>query len=323
MRDAILNFPEQFAFQPVIGNANALERRTTVIVSGMGGSHLAADLLGAWKPTLDLVVHSDYGLPPVLGEDRLKNSFLIASSYSGNTEETVNAYDSAKKRGIPVAVIATGGTLLERAITDGVAFVRLPSTGIQPRSALGLSIKAMLVLLDDHEGFDAVSCMSSLLRPQESEGAGSEIARRIQGRAPLIYSSSRNRAVASIWKIKFNETGKIPAFYNVIPEANHNEMTGFDLTGSVRELSGRFYAIFLRDSEDDQRVQKRMDIMRDIYQSKGIAGENIVLAGHDRFERMFSSIILADWAAFSTAESNGADPDGVPLVEEFKRRMAA
>ena len=118
MRDAILNFPKQFTFQPVIANARVLERRKTCIVAGMGGSHLAADLLGAWKPELDLIMHSNYGLPALV-EDRLKNSFLIASSYSGNTEETFDAYDSAQERGIPVAVIATGGTLLERLHLDG------------------------------------------------------------------------------------------------------------------------------------------------------------------------------------------------------------
>ena len=321
MRDAILDFARQFAFDPVVQNPDDFARRGTCIVAGMGGSHLAADLILGWKPALDLVVHSDYGLP-ALGGQRLKNSFVIASSYSGNTEETLDAYASARAKGMPVAVIATGGKLLERAIADNVPFVRLISTGIQPRSAIGLSLKALLALLGEREGLGAVSRLATALDPSQIEEDGKTFASRLEGRIPLIYTSLRNRAVGYIWKIKFNETGKIPAFFNLIPEANHNEMTGFDAGESAKNSPVRFYAVFLRDSEDDARIQRRMEIMGDIYQKRGVPQEQVSFTGDNRFERMFFSVILADWAALHTAELNGADPDQVPLVEEFKKRMA-
>jgi glucose/mannose-6-phosphate isomerase len=333
MRDAILNFPEQFAYEPAVENAGALEWRKTCIVAGMGGSHLAADLLLAWKPGIDVVVHSDYGLP-AFAEDRLKTSFLIASSYSGNTEETLDAYGSAKRRGIPVAAMATGGVLLERAKADRVGYVRLPSAGIQPRSAVGFSFRALLACMGDRDGLDVSSRLAGVLRPARSEEDGKNIAARLQGRIPLIYVSSRNRAVGYIWKIKCNETGKTPAFYNVIPEANHNEMTGFDtgVAGKGRVdraapmekgAADLFYAFFFVDSEDDERVQKRMAHMNDIYRSRGIPSEQVFFTGGERLERMASSIVLADWVALHTARMSGADPENVPMVEEFKRRMSA
>ena len=143
MRKSILSFPEQFLFKPEIENGGKLNLRkfSKFIVAGMGGSHLSGDLVRAWKPELDIAVHSDYGLPPMSAAGRW-NTLVIISSYSGNTEETIDAFKSALRRKMPVVAVATGGKLLEFAQEKHVPFIKLPNTGIQPRMATGLGFRA-------------------------------------------------------------------------------------------------------------------------------------------------------------------------------------
>lgn len=322
MYDAIKNFAKQFAFEPVVENAEKLRHADGFIVAGMGGSHLAGDLLRVWKPELDVVVHSDYGFPADLKPEWLSHMFFIASSYSGNTEETLDSFQEALKRNVPVAAIAAGGKLLEMAKKHNIPFVQLPDTGIQPRSALGFSIKAMLKLMGEEQALHEIGMLATLLDPLSFEETGKELVNRLAGHVPLIYASSRNFPIAYNWKIKFNETAKIPAFCNVLPEANHNEMTGFDIVESTRALSEKFYVILLKDADDDRRVIARMEILAKLYQDRGLPVVEVPLQGDTVFLKIFSSLVLADWVAYYTARHYGAEPEQVPMVEEFKALIA-
>lgn len=322
MEDAIKNFAQQFAYQPVIENEAALKKASTYIVSGMGGSHLAADLLLNYDPELDIVIHSDYGLPerPV---SRLTNALFIASSYSGNTEEVIDGLEKALEKKIPAAAIATGGKLLDIAKRENLPYIELPNVGIQPRSALGYGFRGLLKLIGQDAALAASAKLATELDAEALRPQGNVMAGNLNGRVPVIYSSSRNKGVAYNWKIKFNETGKIPAFDNVVPELNHNEMTGFERKAmSARGLSEHFYFVVIKDTEDDPRVQKRMDVLAKLYADRGLHSEMIPLQGNGRLLRMFSSLVLADWAAYYTAIRYGADPDQVPMVEEFKKMIA-
>ena len=112
MLNAIKQFPKQFLYEPVLGNALRLGRFNKFVVAGMGGSRLPALILQAWKPSLPLIIHNDYGLP-ALPEDELRTSLIVVSSYSGNTEEALDAYELAREKGYAVAAISVGGRLLE------------------------------------------------------------------------------------------------------------------------------------------------------------------------------------------------------------------
>ncbi len=131
-----------------------------------------------------------------------------------------------------------------------------------------------------------------------------------------------NEAIAYNWKIKFNETGKIPAFYNIFSELNHNEMTGFDVKDVTKDLSKNFTFILLKDNADDERIQKRMRILKKLYEDRGLSVIEIELQGDTAFQKIFSSIILADFAAYYTAMGYGLDPEQVPMVEEFKKLVS-
>ena len=293
---------------------------TKFTVAGMGGSHLAADLLAAREPNLDIIIHSDYGLPQVFNKSTAER-LVIASSYSGNTEETIDAFSIALERKLPLIAISTGGKLIEIAKDNQIPYIKMPDTGIQPRMALGYSIKAMACAMGQNKFLEELTKLPQLIKPKEVESKGKELTASLKGRIPIIYSSTRNQAIAYNWKIKFNETGKIPAFYNVLPELNHNEMTGFDVKDSTRDLSNNFYFIFLRDNNDDERIQKRMEILQKLYKERCLAVKFFNLEGKNRFHKIFNSLILADWAAYYTALQYGLEPEQVPMVEEFKGLM--
>ncbi|MEK9175407.1 MAG: hypothetical protein AAB795_02315, partial [Patescibacteria group bacterium] len=143
MYESIKNFNKQFKYEPIIENASKLVRKNRVVVAGMGGSELAAMLMKDNYPETDFILNRNYGLPR-LGNDKLKDSLIIASSYSGNTEETIDAFNTAITKGLALAVITTGGKLLELAQQNNVSYIQIPNTGIQPRMAIGYSTLALL-----------------------------------------------------------------------------------------------------------------------------------------------------------------------------------
>ncbi|MFH1098826.1 MAG: SIS domain-containing protein [Candidatus Uhrbacteria bacterium] len=321
MESAIRSFPQQFAFEPTIERSEALIQANRFLVVGMGGSALPADLYRACHPETDLVIHRDYGLPEFSSawwEDRL----VVVSSYSGNTEEALDAYDKARSRHLPVAVVAVGGELLEQARRDDVPAIALPSVGIQPRMALGYSLRALAAFIGDNAIVKELDALAGSLDVEATAASGAELASSLADRTPIIYAPRRFAAVAYNWKIKCNETGKIPAFANVFPELNHNEMTGFDFALSARALAERFHVIMLDFGVDDPRIAKRMKICATLYRERGIAVTELEFHEGALWQRVCMSLLMADWLALRLAERSGADPERVPMVEDFKLRMS-
>ena len=326
--DAIKNFPKQFEYEPTVENAAGLKSHRRFIVAGMGGSHLAADILKSLRPDLDIMIHSDYGLPK-WNEHDLVESLVIASSYSGNTEETIDAFNTAREKNIPVVAIATGGKLLELAREYQAPFIQLPNTDIRPRMALGFSLRAMLLAMGEKGLLQETSQLAHTLKPEGFEGEGKALAQKLIGKVPLVYASARNKAIAMNWKIVFNETGKIPAFYNVFPELNHNEMTGFSTTGGsasggdihldIENLSRNFACVMLLDPNDHPKIHRRMEILEKLYIDRGIPVHRVNLEGASHLEQIFSSILLATWTAIALADHYHVEAEQVPMVEEFKK----
>ncbi|MDP3741509.1 MAG: bifunctional phosphoglucose/phosphomannose isomerase [bacterium] len=342
MNDAIKNFAKQFKYRPKI-QGGKIKKYKKFVIAGMGGSHLAAGILKTIKPELDITIHRDYGLPKIgdlsrpsatlsrPGEGKGRGrTLVIASSYSGNTEETISAFEEAVKFELPIAAIAIGGKLLELAKKYDVPYVQMPDTGIQPRSALGFSLLALLKVMKQNDLLKEVRGLAGILSPLQFEEQGKALAQKLKNKVPVIYASAKNYSLAYNWKIKFNETGKIPAFYNTFPELNHNEMTGFDPVKSREaglpsaefnraSLQDKFHIIMLKDSHDHPQIQKRMEVIAKLFQDRGLPVEILELRGGSKLEQIFSSLILADWTAFYTAEGYGLESEQVPMVEEFKR----
>jgi glucose/mannose-6-phosphate isomerase len=321
MEKAILGLPQQFSFTPSIVNGGALMKAKSFCLAGMGGSHLAGDILIALLPDIPLTVYRSYGMP-FLSDVQVKETLFIASSYSGNTEETLDFAREVQSRGLPLAVITVGGALLAFAQEHSLPHIVIPDTGIQPRSALGFSLVALAVLMGNDGLVTELRALTEILRPENLRAEGSTLAQKLSGAMPVIYASSANEAIAYNWKIKMNETGKIPAFFNLFPELNHNELAGMDVIPSTKDLSDKLHFIFISDDADHPRIAKRMEITKHLYGERGLAVSDVPLSGVSRAERIMNSLLVADWTAYEIAVRNGAEPDQVPIIEQFKKRLA-
>lgn len=312
--EAIKNFYQQFEYEPKIENEDKLKAKfSKFVIAGMGGSNLASDLLKIRDPYLEILIHRNYGLPKI-SENELKERLLVANSYSGNTEETIDFLLEAISKKLTVTVVSTNGKLIELAKEYNLPYIQMPDIGLQPRSALGFNLKAIVKLIGRDDLLKELDELKGLLKPEEFEEKGRELAEKIKGYTPIIYSSTENIGIAYNWKIKFNETGKIPAFYNVFPELNHNEMAGFE----IKELIEKFCFIILKDKNDHPRIQKRMKVFEKLFSERGFKIEIINLEGISVFHKIFNSLILADWTSYYLAVYYSQDPEKVPLIEEFK-----
>ncbi len=321
MEESIRNFAKQFEYKPEIKNVDKLGTGyKNFVLSGMGGSHLPAGILKTYKPELNLYIHRDYGVPEYTKEF-CRETLFIACSYSGNTEEVFDFLDESYSRGHDVFVISTGGKLIDFAKENKLPHIQLPKMDIQPRLAVGYTTIALSSVVIPQLLPELVS-LSKTLDPKKVEKEGNSIAESLFGKVPVIYSSEKNKHIAYNWKIKYNETAKIPAFYNVFPELNHNEMQGYDFIAENEAFSKEFHFIILKDKSDDDRVVKRMDVLQKLFEEKGLGVTEIYLDGNSRFEQIFNSLLLADWVTLAIAKKYGVDPDKVPLIEKFKGQIS-
>lgn len=319
MHKSISNFSKQFLFEPSVENKTGDKKFSKFMVAGMGGSNHATELLLACNPSLDIIVHRDYGLPPI-HDGALTNALVIASSYSGNTEETIDAFHAALEKKLPLAAVATGGTLLELAQKHAIPYIQLPrDPGLEPRTALGYSVIALMKLMGLEQEMQKIKNLSRDFRADLYEARGEMLAHILKNKIPVIYASRANGALAYVWKINLNETGKVPAYHNVFPELNHNELNAFDLSDSTRRLGEKFHFVLLQDTADHPRIIKRMEVTQKLYRDRGLAVEVVALDGASRMHRIFSSVVLSYWMSYYIAKQYNRSPEGVPVIEEFKK----
>lgn len=317
MEQSITNFNKQFEYEPLIRNHEKLkDKYEHYVLCGMGGSHLSAGIIKMHKPGIELYVHRDYELPPY-SEEFFSKSLLIASSHSGNTEEVLSFLRAGMEKGYDVAIITTGGKLFDIAVAQQLPHIVIPDEGIQPRTAIGYSTLALLKILGEETLLEIFKESGTGLESTVLQQEGISLASSIGEKVPVIYASNKNLSVAYNWKIKFNETGKTPAFYNLFPELNHNEMQGFE----DAQNANKFHFIFLHDSEDNPRIESRMKVLSGLLEEKGFTVTNLELAGKNNFEKIFTSLLIADWTALEIAKTKGTDPQSVPFIEEFKKKL--
>jgi glucose/mannose-6-phosphate isomerase len=317
MKDDIYNFPKQLLFSPEIINKERWGSYNNYLLAGMGGSHLQGEVLLSLYKDLPLSIYSDYGLPSVG-----KETGIIIASYSGNTEEAIDNFNTAISLGLDVSVISKGGKLIELAEENSLPYIKIPEGDVQPRMGMGYTLKGILEMMkkEKEEMVELAECLEK--RKDSLMSQGEETASFVEGKIPIIYSSTKNLITSKIWKINFNEGPKIPSFYNTIPELNHNEMTGFDVNSLTKELSEKMIFLLLKDDEDDPRNQRRMDVLKTVLEKRDFSIFEINMEGEKRAEKIFSSIILSAWTAYFISKYYNNDPNSVPMVEEFKKLIA-
>ncbi len=321
MEESLLNFAQQFSQELEVENAEEWQRYDRFLIAGMGGSALAAQLFSSFRPELDLIIHRDYGLP-ALPSERWRNRLVIASSYSGNTEETLSAFEEARMKHMRVAAISTGGKLLEIAKPQNIPFMRLPDLNLQPRLAVGVSFLGLCKLMGDEELYEKARQLAFELRPKELQEQGNKLAQELTGKIPVIYGSGYTFPIANQWKITFNETSRIPAFANAFPELNHNEMAGFDITEGTKELGSKFHIVILKRKRDLDQVKKRMEVAEALWKARGLQVSEVQLEGRSELLQAFSAILLGHFTGFALAKQYGTASGKDEMIEEFKKRIA-
>lgn len=303
----------------------------SITISGMGGSALPGNLVRTYldgligekrllKKNFSVYQNRTYSLPPEAYADSLN----LICSFSGNTEETIDSFQEALDNNLPCIGISHGGKIKDMCEAHGAPHIELPFPyeNFQPRMATGYFFSVIVRLLSDCGVIPDVSgeiaeaaerMKKSNIRLEES---AKEIARKLKGKTPIIYASPRYKSLAMIWKIKFNENSKVPAFWNYFPELNHNEMVGFT------NPQADFSFIFIKDAADNPKNLKRYDVLKDILEKKGMAVETVEMPGDGVFEKMFSTLILADWTSYYLALEYGQDPTPVDMVEGFKKALS-
>jgi glucose/mannose-6-phosphate isomerase len=305
----------------------ATRRPRIVIVAGMGGSAAGGDLLAACAADqidVPVLVHRDYGLPGAARGDAL----VIASSYSGETEEVLSAAETALERGLPLVVVTTGGRLAALASARGRPVVTLPS-GLMPRMALAYLFLPVLTLLAEAgvpvataseiaETISVVDELAATLAPTRPASANEakRVALAIGDRMPALYGGPFTGAVAYRWKTDFAENAKTFALAGRVPEMNHNEIEAWQGQGA-RGL----YAVLLRDHEEPPLIARRFALLGDLIGPAAGGVAECWAGGKARTARLLGLAYLGQWTSYYLALARGIDPWAVPMIDDFKRRM--
>ncbi len=301
-----------------------------VVMAGLGGSAIGGDLVRevvAREARTPVLVCRDYALPAYINEETL----VFLTSYSGNTEETLSAYEAAGKRGAARLAITTGGKLAERAQRDGVPLVRVPA-GFPPRSALGYLFLPALFILgrlglvalpeDNGELVGVLRKLREELRPASprARNRAKDLTLRLYGRVPVVYGATHTTEVAATrWKGQFNENSKCLAYWNAFPEMNHNEIVGFE---APPELLRALFLICLRDASDHPRVQARMEITKRLLKDRVAGISEFWGEGSSLLVRLLSLIYLGDYTSVYLALLYGINPKPVAVIDYLKQELA-
>lgn len=302
---------------------------TNVVYAGMGGSALAALLVGVWpKSSVPFEVVRDYALPAYVSEHTL----VIAASYSGNTEETLAAFAEAQARGAQLAVISGGGALETEAKEAGCLHGSLPKV-VQPRYAVLYNFRLLLDILVasgviDHDVLaeisDAATFLDSAVQAwlptvPTAQNPAKKLALETLGTSVVVYGGPNLAPAAYKWKISFNENAKQVAWAGVYPEFNHNEFLGW----TKQPVDKPYRVIDLRSSLDHPRVQKRFVVSDRLLSGMRPAAEIVQAEGKTVLEHLLWTIAYGDFVSLYAGIANGLDPAPVVLIEKFKKELNA
>jgi glucose/mannose-6-phosphate isomerase len=299
-----------------------------MVVAGMGGSSIGGALARAVlgdRASRPIALARDYALPAWTTPD----TTVLCSSYSGNTEETLAAYEAAGAVGARRIVATTGGKLAAAAREEQVPVIPIPG-GFQPRAAVAYSLVIALEVAGMcgagerlHAEIDVAAASAERLvaewGPQAPEDSlAKTLARGLLGTIPQISGAGLTAPVAYRWKTQMNENGKLPAFSNELPELDHNEIVGWENAQSL----GPFSAVFLDDSDLHPRVRHRIDLTRGLIEGRGGRTFRVDSVGETRMERLVSLVLLGDLVSLYMAVLNGTDPESVDVIDRLKEALA-
>ena len=285
---------------------------TSIVVIGMGGSAVGGDLLRAYlhDTKIPVFVVRDYKVPEFVDDYTL----VFAVSYSGNTEETLSALKDAKEKGAKIIGITSGGKL------EGECekVIKIPF-GLQPRAALAYLFFPMLGVLHNSnivnvKNSELNEMLAIVKNSEKFDSEGEALAKKIKEKIPIVYASQLLEPVAFRWKTQVNENAKMPCFYNVFSEMNHNEIAGY------KGMDRKFVAVLLKDKHDNESIKKRMKICKELMEER-VNVEEVEVKGESLLARMISTVYLGDFVSYYLAVWNRVDPSPVEIIEKMKKKL--
>jgi len=303
-----------------------------VVIAGMGGSAIGGDLLASYCASLSPVpvtVHRDYDLPLFA---RGPETLVICASHSGNTEETLSAFDSAREAACHIVVMGTGGELAKRAKAEDIPKWMFDHAG-QPRSAVGFSFGLMLAMFErlglipsQKEAVDeAIAAMKRTQQHLKADipavmNPAKRYAGQLMGRWVTFMASGMLTAVARRWKEQINKLAKAGANVEELPQADHNTLAG--TLNPQETLNAHTMTLFLRAPSDHPRNRLRSDLTRKAFMLEGMNTDYIDARGNTPLAHMWTSILFGDYMAYYLAMGYGVDPALITALTDFKEALA-
>jgi glucose/mannose-6-phosphate isomerase len=320
MIEILRSFPKMVETASALGDDITFQKDfiDSIVVCGMGGSGYNGDLLKAYlqKQQLRIDVIKDYDLPFYAQ----KKTLLFALSYSGNTEETLSACRLASHRGCKIISLSSGGKLQEMAKMNHNLHIIVPS-GIQPRLSTPyqfiplLNVLSFSGVIPEQEETIKKTIADLKNSAEKIEAGGKEIAGKLKGKIPLIYSSQRMQCLAEKWKTDINENAKTHAFYNTFPEFNHNELCAFENTGKD------YHVLIVSDKEDPDKIKNRIKTFKKTVSQYKVAVTEIGISGDSMLTKLLSGVWMGLFMSYYLALEYGRDPTPVNIIEKFKKEL--
>ncbi|MCF8236798.1 MAG: bifunctional phosphoglucose/phosphomannose isomerase [Saprospiraceae bacterium] len=325
MDELIARFPDQLEEALAIGaNAKlaAPDRIDQVFVTGLGGSGIGGDFVSSFVRhtcPVPYIVGKSYQIPKWVGPHTL----AIASSYSGNTEETLIAMSELLQTGAKVIVISSGGQLIQLAKDKGLDFIQLPDNWPSPRACLGYSLVQQLSILErfgliDRTPLDQIGYAAKTLRQEMGDirDRAERIAALLHGKTTVIYTTDRMEPVALRFRQQLNENAKVLCWHHVIPEMNHNELVGW------RDRRDDLAVLVFRNHDDYNRNQMRLDINKEIISHYTGSFIEVYSKGQSLVEQTMYQVHLGDWISWYLAQLRGVDAMEVRVIDFLKSELA-
>ncbi len=325
MDDLIQGFPAQLKRAIEIGEKAKIGKNKfpirNILISGLGGSGIGGTILSNVLRddiSVPVIVNKEYQIPAFVNE----NTLVIISSYSGNTEETLSALMQAFKKNAQIVCITSGGLIQEYAETNDIDFVNIDG-GSPPRAAFGQSFIQLLYILFHlgllEDGFkkylqDAITLMET--EEEAIKTQAKEIAQKLNGKIPVIYSDAKFEGVSIRFRQQINENSKMLCWHHVVPEMNHNELVGW------REKNEHIAVVFIRNNHDFERNQERMEFTKEVVSQYASDVIEIYSKGDYDLVRSMYLIHITDWVSYYLAELKGVDAVEVDVISKLKSKLA-
>jgi glucose/mannose-6-phosphate isomerase len=284
--------------------------------SGIGGT-IAKEILFD-EAIVPIEVLKSYTLPHFIDEHTL----VICSSYSGNTEETLDCYSSAQKQKAKIVCITSGGKILELAKKDGNDFIQVPG-GMPPRSCLGYSLTQLFHILSYYKlapqkSVEIANAAGMLEKGQEAiMNEAHHIAKKLHNKMPVIYSAELHEGVAIRLRQQLNENAKILCWHHVVPEMNHNELVGW--SHAYTDIA----VILFKDRDENPRNKLRMDFCRKVFDKYAAEIVEIPSKGETAVEKTLYWIHIGDWVSMLLSEMRNVDAMDIKVIDNLKQELAS